>query len=129
MVYYVIFLFIVCLFINKENVVVIVMGWKGKEMGVDVKKVIVDLMYSGILWRKISELLKILKLIVIDICKRFLEMGFLENKLRSGRFLKIKFWDYCKLERIVKINWRCFLLDIIVKFNEERFELVSRRII
>lgn len=82
MVYHVTLLFIVCLLTNKENVVVIAMGRKGKERGADAKKVIVDLMQSGISRRKISELLKIPKSTVIDICKRFSETGSLEKKNR-----------------------------------------------
>lgn len=45
-------------------------------------------------------MVKMFKLIVIDICRKFLDMGFLENKLKIGRFLKIKFYDYCKFKRI-----------------------------
>lgn len=105
------------------------MGRKGKETGADKKKVIVDLMQSGISRRKISELLKIPKSTVIDICKWFSETGSLENKPRSGRPPKIKPRDYRKLERIVKTNRRCSLSDITAKFNEERPEPVSRRTI
>lgn len=78
------------------------MGRKGKETGADAKKVIVDLMQSGLSRRKISEMLKIPKSTVIDICKRFSDTGSLENKPRSGRPPKIKPRDYRKLERIVK---------------------------
>lgn len=60
----------------KLKKVVIFMDWKGKEIGVDFKKVIMDWMYSGILWRMLSEMLKLLKLIVIEICKKFIDMGF-----------------------------------------------------
>lgn len=102
MVYHVTLLFIVCLLTNKENVVVIAMGRKGKERGADAKKVIVDLMQSGISRRKISELLKIPKSTVIDICKRFSETGSLENKPISGRPPKIKPRDYRKLEKYCK---------------------------
>lgn len=105
------------------------MGRKGKETGADAKKVIVDLMQSGLSRRKISEMLKIPKSTVIDICKRFSDTGSLENKPRSGRPPKIKPRDYRKLERIVKTNRRCSLSDITAKFNEERPEPVSRRTI
>lgn len=105
------------------------MGRKGKETGADAKKFIVDLMQSGLSRRKISEMLKIPKSTVIDICKRFSDTGSLENKPRSGRPPKIKPRDYRKLERIVKTNRRCSLSDITAKFNEERPEPVSRRTI
>lgn len=60
------------------------MGRKGKETGADVKIVIMDLMQSRISRRKLSEMLKILKSTVIDICKKFSDTGFLENKPRNG---------------------------------------------
>lgn len=59
------------------------MGRKGKETGADVKIVIMDLMQSRISRRKLSEMLKILKSTVIDICKKFSDTGFLENKPRN----------------------------------------------
>lgn len=59
------------------------MGRKGKETEADVKIVIMDLMQSRISRRKLSEMLKILKSTVIDICKKFSDTGFLENKPRN----------------------------------------------
>lgn len=86
------------------------MGRKGKETGADAKKVIVDLMQSGLSRRKISEMLKIPKSTVIDICKRFSDTGSLENKPRSGKRM-------------------CSLSDNTARFNEKRPEPVSRRTI
>lgn len=60
------------------------MGRKGKETGAGVKIVIMDLMRSGISRRKLSEMLKIIKSTVMDICKKFSDTGSLENKPRSG---------------------------------------------
>lgn len=64
------------------------MGRKGKETGADVKIVIMDLMQSRISRRKLSEMLKILKSTVIDICKKFSDTGFFRKQTEKRLALK-----------------------------------------
>jgi transposase len=48
------------------------MGQKGNKLGLDVKKMMVKLLPSGYSWRKASEMLKLPKSTVTDVCKNFL---------------------------------------------------------
>lgn len=105
------------------------MGRKGKETGADVKIVIMDLMQSGISRRKLSEMPKIIKPTVMDICKQFSDTGSLENKPRSGWPPKSSPVINENQKGLLKTNRRCSLLDITAKFNEERPDPVSRRTI
>lgn len=65
-------------------------------------------------------MVKMLKLIVIDICRKFLDMGFLENKLKIGRFLNKSFMIIVSLkgffifEKFIKIILGVFIFNFIV---------------
>ena len=71
-------------------------------MGVGLKKVIVELLQKGYSLMKISEMLNVPKLNVIDVCRKFSETGSVEHKPRGGWPKQIKPQDYRQLERIVK---------------------------
>ena len=103
------------------------MGRKGQELSMDVKNVIIELFQNGFSRRKISDVLKIPKSTVIDIVRKFLTSGSVENKARSGRPPLIKEREYRKLERIVKTNRRSSLTDVTIKFNEENTAPVAKR--
>ena len=75
----------------------------------------------------ISKLLQLPYMTVSNIVKRFLQSASVENKARSGRPRVVTDRDYRKLERLVKINRRDSLSDIISKFNEFRDRRVSKR--
>lgn len=46
-----------------------------------VKNIIIDLIWNSYFCYKISDVLNIFKLIVIDVVKKFYDIGFMENKL------------------------------------------------
>ena len=75
-------------------------AWDGCE------NIIIDLIQSGHLHQKISDILKISKLTDINVLGTFFATGSVENKPRSGRPAKMKERDYCGLERFVKTHYR-----------------------
>ena len=56
-----------------------------------------------------------------------LQSGSVENKPRSGRPKFVTGKDYRKLERLVKVNRKDFLIVITSKFNEVRDRIISKR--
>lgn len=46
-----------------------------------VKNIIIDLIWNGYFCYKISHVLNIFKLIIIDVVEKFYDIGFVENKL------------------------------------------------
>lgn len=57
------------------------MGRKGRELGMKVKNIIIDLIRNGHSRHKISDVLNIFKSTVIDVAEKFYDTGFVENKL------------------------------------------------
>lgn len=88
---------------------------KGRELGMEVKNIIIDLIRNGHSRHKISDMFNIPKSTVIDVARKFFDTGFLENKPRSGRPAKMKERDYRGLERLVKTHRRESLSDISSK--------------
>lgn len=88
---------------------------KGRELGMEVKNIIIDLIRNGHSRHKISDMFNIPKSTVIDVARKFFDRGFLENKPRSGRPAKMKERDYRGLERLVKTHRRESLSDISSK--------------
>lgn len=105
------------------------MGRKGRELGMEVKNVILDLIRNGHSRHKVSDMLNIPKSTVIDVARKFFDTGSVENKPRSGRPAKMKERDYRGLERLVKTHRRESLSDITSKYNESKTETVSKRTI
>lgn len=105
------------------------MGRKRSELSTAVKNIIIEMLKSGFTRRKIGVALKIPKSTVIDVCKKYLDTGSVENKKRSGRPSIVGERSYRKLERIVKVNRRSSLSDISSKFNEENVDNGSQRTI
>ena len=103
------------------------MGRKGCELTPGVKNTIIDMINSGFSRRKISDVLKIPKSTVIDVVRKFLTTGSVENKPRSGRPKKIKDREFRKIERIVNCNRRSSLQDITNKYNEGAPVPVAKR--
>lgn len=56
------------------------MGRKGRELGMKVKNIIIDLIRNGHSRHKISVVLNIFKSTVIDVAEKFYDTGFVENK-------------------------------------------------
>lgn len=56
------------------------MGRKGRELGMKVKNIIIDLIRNSHSRHKISDVLNISKSTVIDVAEKFYDTGFVENK-------------------------------------------------
>lgn len=56
------------------------MGRKGRELGMKVKNIIIDLIRNGHSRHKISDVLNIFKSTVIDVAEKFYDIGLVENK-------------------------------------------------
>lgn len=56
------------------------MGRKGRELGMKVKNIIIDLIRIGHSRHKISDVLNISKSTVIDVAEKFYDTWFVENK-------------------------------------------------
>lgn len=56
------------------------MGRKGRELGMKVKNIIIDLIRNGHSRHKISEVLNIFQSTVIDVAEKCYDTGFVENK-------------------------------------------------
>lgn len=56
------------------------MGRKGRELGMKVKNIIIDLIRNGHSRHKISDVLNISKSTAIDVAKKFYDTGIVENK-------------------------------------------------
>lgn len=56
------------------------MGRKGRELGMKVKNIIIDLIRNGHSRHKISHVLNISKSTIIDVAEKFYDTGFVENK-------------------------------------------------
>lgn len=56
------------------------MGRKGRELGMKVKNIIIDLIRNGHSRHKISDVLNISKSTVIDVAEKFYDIGLVENK-------------------------------------------------
>lgn len=56
------------------------MGRKGRELGMKVKNIIIDLIRNGHSRHKISDVLNISKSTVIDVAEKFYDTWFVENK-------------------------------------------------
>lgn len=56
------------------------MGRKGRELGMKVKNIIIDLIRNGHSRHKISYVLNISKSTIIDVAEKFYDTGFVENK-------------------------------------------------
>ena len=63
---------------------------RGKKWGVGLKIVIVEFLQKGYSRRKKSVMLNVPKSKVIDVCWKFSDMGYVENKPISGWPKKIK---------------------------------------
>lgn len=55
------------------------MGRKGQKLATDVKNMITELFQSGYSRRKICDILKIPKSIVIDVIRKFVDTGSVQN--------------------------------------------------
>lgn len=103
------------------------MGRKGEELGMEVKNIIIDLIWNGHSRHKIIDMLNIPKSTVIDVARKFFDTGSMENKPRSGRPAKTEERVNRGLERLVKTHRRESLSEIKTKYNEGKTKIVSKR--
>ena len=103
------------------------MGRKGRELSLDIKKLVVDLYENGHKLIEISKILSQPYMTISNIVNKYINTGSVENKKRSGRPKLASHRNYRKLERLVKANRRDTLSNIISKFNENREIQVSIR--
>lgn len=113
----------------KSKKVVILMGLKGKETRVDVKKVIMDWMHSGISRKTFSEMLKILNQLLLTFVKSFQTGVPKKTHWESAGLQNQAPWFSTSQKGLLKTNRRCSYSNITAKFNEERPEPVSGRTI
>ena len=88
------------------------MGRKGRELSLDIKKLVVDLYEDGHKLREISKLLSVPYMTISNIVKKYRNTGSVENKKRCGRPKLVSDRDYRKLERLIKANRRITLSNI-----------------
>ena len=102
------------------------MSNRGAELSSDQKELIVQLSEDGLSGSKVAELLKLNRFTVLKFLKRFKLCGSTENKHRSGRPRKEDARADRRLIRIVKINPRKTLQDLISVFNDQTSTKISR---
>ena len=102
------------------------MDAKRKEMSLDHKKIIVDLMNDGYSGCKISKILGLNRSAVLKFIKRFQSTGSLENLRRNGRPKKTDDRGDRQILRVVKCNRRTCLNDITALYNEQTPVKLSR---
>ena len=92
----------------------------GRELSLDIKKLVVDLYENGHKLSEISKLLSVPYMTISNIVKKYRNTGSVEKKKRSGRPKLVSDRNYRKLERLVKANRSDTLSNITSKFNENR---------
>ena len=61
------------------------MGWKGRELSLDIKKLCVDLFENGHKLSEINKLCYVPYMTISNVVKKCRNTGSFENKKRSGR--------------------------------------------
>ena len=105
------------------------MDTKWREMSLDHKKIIIDLMNDGYNGCKISKILGLNRSTILKFIKRFKSTGSLENLRRSGRPKKTDDPGDQQILRIVKSNCRKCLNDITALYNEQTPVKLSKRLL
>ena len=82
------------------------MGRKGRELSLDIKKLVVELYENSHKVSEISKLLSVPFMTISNTVKKYRNTGSVENKKRSGRPKLVSDSNYRKLKSLVKANRR-----------------------
>jgi transposase len=103
------------------------MDEKREGLSIALKKVVVQLYQNGEKIADIAQAVNKSLSSIYRVIRKFQNSGSLENRPRSGRPRLIDEREYRRLQRLVNVDCRAPLSEVIAKFNENRNVEVSNK--